>query len=84
MITGLLAAWTFLKANWKLALIVAAIVALGLLKLRWTAAGKTLERMAQAERNRRVKEQADAARDGALGESDPHERLRREFGSDRK
>jgi len=78
--TALLAVLAWLRANWKLALIGAAIIALARLKLRWTGAGKALERAAQAERNRRVKEKADAERDRALRSDDPHGELRRDFG----
>jgi len=84
MIAAIVTAWSFVRAHWKLALLVAGAVALSLLRLRWTAAGEALERAAQAERNRRTKEKADAARDSAYDAADPHAELRREFGSDRR
>jgi hypothetical protein len=78
--TFLLGAWTFLRTHWKLALIVAALVAVAVLKLKWTAAGKALERAAQTERNSAARREADAARTDALNSDDPRKRLRDNFG----
>lgn len=77
--TWLFAGWAFVRRHWRLALIVAAIAGLAVLKLRWTGAGKALERAAQAERNRKTKEKADAARDRALASDDPRRDLLRDF-----
>ena len=69
---------------WKIAAGVIVAVAIAIWRGMLISEGRRREQMAQAERNRRVKEKADVARDDALRSDDPHGELRRDFGSDRK
>jgi hypothetical protein len=64
------------------ALLLALVVAAGLMGIRLKSVrdGVERERAAQAERNRKTKEMADAARADALAADDPRRELLRDFG----
>ena len=70
MIAGLLSAWTFARANWKIALLALAVIALGLLKIRWERAAVALERARQQKAADEVRDRMDKVQPPGPGETE--------------
>ena len=75
MIAGLLSFVGFIRANWKIALFAALVIALGLLKIRWERAAVALERARQQKAADEVRDRMDKVQPPGPGETE--DKLRR-------